>query len=285
MNHQLTKTTEDKHRALQEAIRMTGGVAVAYSGGVDSTLLVTVAHEVLGDRCLAVIATSSTYPARECERAVAWVKERGIPHVVIKSEELDIPEFSDNPVDRCYHCKTELFQKVREVARLHGLDSIADGSNADDASDYRPGMKAACELAVRSFLKEAGLTKSDIRVIADKVYHLDVAGKPSMACLASRFPYGSEITAEKLTQVESVEEFLVSLGFRTYRARHHDDILRLELGPDEMTALGDTELRNRITTFAKRQGFTYITVDMEGYRTGSLNETLGQTADLLVDDQ
>jgi len=249
---------------------------VAFSGGVDSTLLVAAAHEVLGDRCLAVIATSSTYPERECKRAIGWVKGRGVPHTVISSEELDIPEFRKNPADRCYHCKTELFEKVREEAARHGLEWVADGSNADDAGDYRPGMKAARKLGVLSPLMEAGMTKEDIRAVSREVYDLPTADKQSMACLASRFPYGSEITRRKLEQVERIEDFLERSGFHTFRARHHGDIVRLELGDDDLNRLMSGDMREKVAAVAKKQGFLYVTIDIEGYRTGSMNEALGR---------
>ena len=269
-------TTEymEKLNKLKKILKKTDGCAVAFSGGVDSSLLLAVARDVLGDRCLAVIATSSTYPQRESDQAVEWVKSQNIPYIVIISEELDIPEFITNPKNRCYHCKKELFDKISKQAHAHGLKHVADGSNADDAGDYRPGMNAARELGVLSPLMQAGLTKEDIRTIAREVYHLPMADKPSMACLASRFPYGSSITRDKLDQVGTIEAFLDREGFRIYRARHHGDILRLELGPDEIKTIMNADTRNKIITFAKKQGFLYVTMDLEGYRTGSMNEGL-----------
>ncbi len=270
-----------KLNALRALLRETGGCAVAYSGGVDSTLVLTVAREVLGDRCLAVIATSSTYPKREYEEAIGRVKEKGIPHVVVVSEELDIPEFSDNPPNRCYYCKRELFTKLREQADLQGLKHIADGTNADDAGDFRPGMRAAREMGVISPLRDAGLTKEEVRLISAEVYGLPTASKPAMACMSSRFPYGSAITRGKLRQVEAVEDFLVSKGFRTLRARHHGEVLRLELGPEEMLLMQQPAVREACIGVAKEQGFVYVTLDLEGFRSGSMNEALAQPQSVL----
>jgi len=270
----MTPLRADKLARLRDILRRTDGCAVAYSGGVDSSLVLAVAREVLGDRCLAVIATSSTYARRECEAAIDWVRRQGVPHVAIESEELDVPGFRENPPDRCYHCKKELFTKVKERALAHGLRHVADGTNADDAGDYRPGMRAARELGVLSPLKEAGLTKDDIRAIAREAYRLPMADKPAMACMASRFPYGSAITRETLEQVERVEAFLAERGFAVCRARHHGWVLRLELGPREMALIQRPEVREACVALAKAQGFTYVTVDLEGYRTGSMNEAL-----------
>jgi uncharacterized protein len=270
----MTPIIQAKLDHLKTILREMNGCAVAFSGGVDSSLLLTVAREVLGDRSLAVIATSSTYPEREYRQAMEFVQTRNLPYVVIASEELDIPGYSANPVNRCYHCKRELFEKVWEQARLHGLEWVADGGIMDDTQDYRPGLDAARELRVRSPLREAGLIKLEIRTLAREVYSLSVADKPAMACLASRFPYDSAITREKLGQVERVEDFLEQKGFRVYRARHHGDVLRLELGSEEMASLFRNGMREKIVAFARKQGFAYITLDLEGYRTGSMNETI-----------
>ncbi len=277
----MTDTTQEKLMILRKILRDTGGCAIAFSGGVDSSLLVTVAHEVLGGRMLAVIATSTTYPEREYRQALAFVETRNIPHVVVASEELDIPGYRENPVNRCYHCKRELFGKVREQAEKHGLGSIADGINADDLNDFRPGMRAEREFQAISPLREAGLTKEEIRAIAREVYDLSMADKPAMACLASRFPYGTPITREKLEQVDKIEEFLEQNGFRIYRARHHGDVLRLELGSEEMAAVFSDGMRESIVSFAKTQGFPYVTLDLEGYRTGSMNEIISHGKEAL----
>jgi uncharacterized protein len=266
---------DEKLEKLKLILRKTGGCVIAFSGGVDSSLLLTVAHEVLGERSLGVIATSSTYPKHEYESALEFVRERKIPLVSIVSEELDIPGFRENPKDRCYYCKKELFTKIKAIAEAHGLAFIADGNNADDVHDYRPGLRAAGELGVLSPLKEAGLRKVEIRELA-KRYGLPMAEKPAMACLASRFPYGTSITSEKLGQVERVENFLREKGFRVFRARHHGDILRLELDPTEIGTFVRPEIREECVRFIKAQGFIYVTLDLEGYRTGSMNETFKQ---------
>lgn len=263
-----------KLEQLKGLIKSYGGLAVAFSGGVDSTLLMEVAHEVLGKKCLAVIATSSTYPKREYESALAWVQERCIRHMVIISEEIDIPGFRDNPPDRCYFCKKELFSRIqREVGRL-GIHVIADGANFDDTGDFRPGIRAARELGVKSPLMECGLTKEDIRAISREVYGLPTADRQSMACMASRIPYGSPITHEKLGQIEAIEGFLAEKGFKVYRARHHGDLLRLELGEEDREKLHTGGLASEIVEVAKKNGFVYVTLDLQGFRSGSMNEVL-----------
>jgi uncharacterized protein len=263
-----------KLNTLKEILKKTERCAIAFSGGVDSTLLLAVAQEVLGDNCLAVIATAPIFPAKESADALEWVKSHQIQYITVNAEELDIPDFTANNPDRCYHCKKEVFGKIIERARERGIQYVADGTNADDTGDYRPGMKASAELGVLKPMMEAGLTKADIRTISKEIYHLPTADKPSMACLASRFPYGSPITPDKLKQVDEIERFLDSAGFRIYRARHHGDILRLELGPDEMSAVMIDDMRKTVIDRAKRAGFLYVTLDIEGFRSGSLNEAL-----------
>jgi uncharacterized protein len=263
--------TETKLRHLQQLLKEMKSCAIAYSGGVDSTFLITIAYEVLGDRSLAVTATSSTYPIRELKEAEVYTKILGIPHIVIHSEELDIDGFAHNPPDRCYYCKKELFQKIQQIANEHHLAYVLDGSNTDDTSDYRPGTKARDELGVRSPLQEVGLTKQEIRALS-KSLHLNTAEKPPFACLASRFPYGTVITRDRLKQVEAAEEFLLSLGIYHCRIRYHGTIARIEVPPDDFKVIL-THSQAIVKRF-KDLGFTYITLDIEGYRTGSLNEVL-----------
>jgi pyridinium-3,5-biscarboxylic acid mononucleotide sulfurtransferase len=270
----MTPEQQTKLDNLRKAVASTGGCAVAFSGGVDSSLLLTVAAEQLGEKVLAVIATSSTYPKRELECALEFLRDRGIRYVVVESEELDIPGFADNPPDRCYHCKKELFGKLWARAKAEGFDCILDGANADDTGDFRPGMRAAREMRVLSPLLECGLTKPDIRAISREVYGLSTADKQPMACLSSRFPYGSKITREKLRQVEAVEDFLYEKGFSVFRARHHGDTVRLELAGSELQKLWSGNIREEIVSLAKSLGFAYVTVDLEGFRSGSMNEVL-----------
>ncbi len=274
----MTDNIANKLGTARGLLKDTDGCAIAYSGGVDSSLVLSIAREVLGDKCIAVIAVSSTYSQRECEQAVSWVQSMGIPYETVVSEELDIPGFSDNPPNRCYYCKMELFRKVREVGLRHGLEHVADGTNADDTKDHRPGMDAARELEVLSPLKEAGLTKEEIRIVSREVYGLPMAHKPAMACLASRFPYGSPITQQKLEQVSAIEDFLSSRGFKNYRARHHGAVLRLELDSHDFEAMIRKEVRTECAELAKSLGFTYVTLDLEGFRSGSMNEVLSLTA-------
>ncbi len=260
-----------KLKQLQEILKDLKSCAIAYSGGLDSTFLIQIAYDVLGENALAVTATSSTYPKKELQDAKRFAKTVGIPHFIIQSEELDIPRFSENPPDRCYYCKKELFRKIQQIAQKHHLNAVLDGSNADDALDYRPGAKAKHELGIRSPLAEVGLTKQEIRELSASM-HLKSAEKPPFACLASRFPYGLKITKDRLKQVESAEEYLFSLGVTQCRVRYHDHIARIEVGGDELPLV----LRHaqKITKRFKTLGFTYITLDLEGYRTGSLNEVL-----------
>jgi pyridinium-3,5-biscarboxylic acid mononucleotide sulfurtransferase len=264
-------TPETKLARLQRMLGDIGSCVIAYSGGVDSTFLCKVAYDVLGKNVLAVTAASSTYPQRELSEAKRLAKTIGIAHIVIRSEELNIKNFTENPPDRCYYCKKTLFKKLRQLAKDHEFSKVLDGSNTDDMFDYRPGGKARKELGVLSPLKDAGLTKADIRALS-RAMHLPTAEKPAAACLASRFPYGMKITKERLKQVESAEQFLHLLGIRQCRVRYHNEIARIEVPTaDFQTILTHT---SRIIKQFKKLGFIYITLDLEGYRTGSLNEVL-----------
>lgn len=264
---------ENKLDSLKEILRSLESVAIAYSGGVDSTFLSKVAFDILGDNAIAVTARSETYPRSEFEEAIEFAGNIGIKHETIVSEELDIPEFSDNPVNRCYYCKKELFSRLKDVARERGFKHVIDGSNYDDLDDYRPGMQAVEELDVRSPLKEAKLTKADIRELSKKL-GLPTWDKPSFACLSSRFPYGNKITREKLSAVGEAEIFLRNLGIRQLRVRHHDQIARIEVAEEDMEVL--LQNRKQIVKKLRELGYTYVTMDLQGYRTGSMNEVLPQ---------
>ncbi len=267
---------QDKYDKLKEIIKGSESLAVAFSGGVDSTFLLKVAYDILGDKVVAVTAQSSTYPEREYRMAENFAKELGVKHVVIVSEELDIDGFSSNPVNRCYYCKKELFTKVHEVAREQGVKCVADGSNMDDIGDYRPGLKAVNELKVISPLKQAGMTKDDIRALS-KELNLPTWNKQAFACLASRFPYGHEITKEKLSMVDQAEQILLDLGFRTVRVRHHENLARIEVSQEEMKKFFNEALMDEIYQSFKGIGFNYVALDLKGYRTGSMNETIDTT--------
>lgn len=263
---------DDKYAALVRLVADSTSAAVAFSGGVDSTFLLRVARDVLGvDRVVALTATSPTYPAREFEESVRLAKQLGVRQIVVDSNELEIPGFADNPLRRCYHCKKELFEICLEQARQLGLQQVFDGANLDDLADYRPGRDAAGELQIRSPLLQAGLTKADIRALSRRL-DLPTADKQPFACLASRFPYGTRITAERLRQIDLCENFLFERGLTTFRVRYHDEVARIEVALDELAKVLDDDLRRELVETFKAAGFTYVALDLEGYRTGSMNE-------------
>jgi uncharacterized protein len=264
---------ESKLNNLKKQIKQLQSVAVAFSGGVDSTFLLKIAHDVLGDNVIAITARSSAYPEREFRDAVKFAREMGINQQVVSFNELDIPGFTDNSPERCYFCKREFLSKVVATAHEHNIRYVVEGSNVDDRGDYRPGMQAVRELGVASPLQEAGLEKEEIRILSRKM-DLPTWNKPAFACLASRFPYGQKITRDKLQVVDQAEQFLMDLGLRQVRVRHHGEIARIEVSPEERSFFFDTDLMDKIYEKFKQLGFLYTALDLQGYRTGSMNETI-----------
>ncbi len=271
MEPQLIKKLEE----LKEMFQSMGRVLVAYSGGVDSTLLLKVAKDTLGDgNVIAVTALSPLYPDRELAGAEKVAQEMGVRHLLIESNELEIPGFSKNPPNRCYYCKRELFGELVNLAKKESISFIVEGSTLDDEKDHRPGKKAVHELGVRSPLKEALFTKTDVRELS-KALGLPTWDKPSFACLASRFPYGEEITPEGLEMVNEAEDFLFGLGFKQVRVRHYQNLARIEILQEEMGRLMEGSLREKVVSHLKGIGYKYVTLDLQGFRSGSMNEVLG----------
>lgn len=271
-------TVEQKWNRLKELLGEMQSALVAYSGGVDSSLLLKAAVEVLGLRTVAVTADSETYPPAELAEAREFARSLGARHRILRTSELLHEDFASNSPERCYFCKKELFGRLKQIAQSEGIAFILDGSNADDLKDFRPGSKAAREFGVRSPLREAGFSKSEIRSCA-RLLNLPVWDKPSLACLSSRIPYGTRITSELLQTIQSAEDHLRVLGFRQVRVRHQGDTVRIEINRSDFALLLAEETAEKIVAALKRLGYTYVCLDLEGYRTGSMNEILeGQGA-------
>lgn len=272
----ISKPTEQqlkKYEELKEYFRNLGSAGVAFSSGVDSTFLLFVAKEALEKKVIAITASSRSFPKRELDESTQFCRDNNIQQEICFTEELKIEGFASNPKNRCYLCKREIFSKILEIANNKGLNAVVEGSNLDDNGDYRPGMQAISELKIKSPLREIGFTKEDIRVLS-KYLNIPTWEKPSFACLATRFVYGETITEEKLLMVDKAEQLLLDLGFKQVRVRIHDTMARIEIMPNEFERLISDEIRNKIIKCFKEYGFSYVSMDLIGYRTGSMNEVL-----------
>ncbi len=265
--------TESKITKAKDILASAESVLVAFSGGVDSSLLLMLAREALGDKAAAATAVSPLLPESEKQAAKRFAEERAIPHFFVNAGEMDLPEFHSNPKDRCYVCKTTHMQALKTEAKKHGFARVAHGANLDDFSDYRPGLKAAKELSVLAPLADAGLGKQEVRD-ASKAMGLETWDKPSMACLASRIPYGNKITPEKLSAIEKAEDFLRKKGFAQFRVRHHGDTARIELIEKDFDHILNKSLRHGLVRHLEALGFSYVSLDLAGYKTGNLNKNL-----------
>lgn len=274
----LTDELQEKLAKLEEYIRELGSLAIGFSGGVDSSFLLAVAHEVLGDNVIAVTGADASVPEREVNEAIAFCKERGIRHIICKVDPLQEEGYRNNSPDRCYFCKHGIFTEVKRIADEYGIKYMAEGSNMDDIGDYRPGLRAAAELSVKSPLREARLNKSEIRIIS-RAMGLPTWSKPAYACLASRFVYGEEITEKKLHMIDRAEQFLIEHGFFEERVRMHGNIARIEVPPLDITRLAADGVREEVYEELRKIGFLFVTLDLKGYRLGSMNATLQQKAD------
>lgn len=268
-------TTEEKYKRLKADLKSMGSALVAFSGGVDSSFLLKAASDELKDKVIAVTAKSSSFPEREIKRAVEIAQLLKVKHIIIESSEMENPNYLKNDKERCYYCKTELFGDLRKIALKEELNFVLDGQNYDDLGDYRPGMKAAAEIGVRSPLKEACLTKNEIREMSKK-FGLPNWNSPSLACLASRIPYGTVIDAEILARIDFLENLLLNLGFTQARVRHHDKMARIEIPEEEMEKFNTGDIRMQVINEFKNKGYLYITLDLEGYKTGSMNKVLNK---------